>query len=223
MKKATKRRLTFLAGFAVYFGSLWYFWETPAVYPLKVFVVLLHEVSHALAILATGGVVDAITLDPAQGGATYGRGGSPILSLSAGYLGSLLWGALLIVLARASRVRPGWVVGVVGVAVGVLTLLYVQGIFGVVFGLLFGTTLLVAARELPVLWNRRLLLVLGLTSCLYAILDIKGDVLDRPHLPSDAAMLADITGIPAVVWGVLWIVLALGVSGMLFRWAWRKA
>lgn len=223
MKKATKRKLAFLAGFAVYFAGIWYLWYTPAVYPLKIFVVLLHEVSHGAALLATGGVVDAITLDPYQGGVTYGRGGSRILTLSAGYLGSLLWGTLLVVLSHARRVSPTWIVATVGGAVAALTLVYVRNLFGLGFGLLFGLGLVLAARSLPELWNRRVLLILGLTSCLYAILDIKSDVLDRPGLQSDAAMLAEVTGVPTVVWGVLWIAVALGVSTALFRWAYRRA
>jgi hypothetical protein len=71
--------------------------------------------------------------------------------------------------------------------------------------------------------NRAILVVLGLTSCLYAILDIKSDVLDRPHLPSDAHMLAELTGVPTVAWGVIWIGLALFVSGWLFRRAYQNA
>ena len=55
MKAHTKRKITFLFGFAVYFSTIWYLWDTPAVYPLKVFVVLLHEISHAIVAVATGG------------------------------------------------------------------------------------------------------------------------------------------------------------------------
>jgi len=223
MKSSTKRRLSFLAGFALYFGVIWYFWETAALYPLKIFVVLLHEVSHALAILATGGVVESITLDPNQGGLTTGRGGSRILSLSAGYLGSLFWGVALVLLGYSKRVRPAWVVTALGVVVAILTLMYVRSGFGLLFGFAFGAALLAAGRWLGERWNRRLLLVLGLTSCLYAILDIKSDILDRPELPSDAAMLAEVTGIPTAVWGILWITVAIGVSALLFRWAFRRA
>ena len=223
MKAVTRRRLQFLIGFSVYFGVLWFFWDTVVVYPLKIFVVLLHEVSHAAALLATGGVVDRITLDPYQGGATFGAGGSPFWVLSAGYLGSLAWGAILVAAGHAKKLRSGLVVGLVGSIVVALTLIYVRNPFGLGFGLLFGSVLLVASGRLPALWNARLLMVLGFTSCLYAVLDIKSDVLDRPGLPSDAAMLAEITGVPTLVWGTLWIGLAVVVCVALFRWAWRRA
>ena len=101
MNDVTRRRLIFLGGFALYFGALWFMWDTPVVYPLKIFVVLLHEVSHAVAAVATGGHVDRIVLDPYQGGAAYVTGGNAFITLSAGYLGSLAWGVLLILAAQA--------------------------------------------------------------------------------------------------------------------------
>ena len=211
----------FVGGFTVYFSLLWTFWYTPLVYPLKIFVVLLHELSHALAIWATGGSVDRIVLDPRQGGATWGTGGSAFVALSAGYLGSLLWGTALVAAARWKKVPAGLVTGVAGLLVLALTALYVRNDFGIVFGAVFGLALLVSTWYLPDLWNRRLVLVLGMTSCLYAVLDIKSDVLDRPYLPSDAAMLTEATGIPTVFWGMLWIGVALVVCTRLVRWAWR--
>jgi hypothetical protein len=223
MRPVTRRRLAFLAGFALYFGALWYLWETPFVYPLKIFVVLLHEWSHAVALIATGGTLDRITLDSYQGGATYGRGGIAFVTLSAGYLGSLGWGALMVRGARARRVRPDLVNGLIAGAVLALTLLYVRSVFGLVFGILFGASLMLASRHFDALWNRRVLLTLGLTSCLYAVLDIKSDVLDRPELRSDARMLAELTGVPTMAWGILWITLALLVSFLLFRQAYREA
>ena len=223
MPQSSHRKLRFLAGFAVYFGALWFLWDTPVVYPLKVFVVMLHEVSHAVAALATGGSVSHITLDPNQGGATYTLGGSAFLTLSAGYLGSLGWGALMVEAARAKRIRTDFVNGVIGGMVLVLTLFFIRGGFGMAFGALFGLALMVLGWKASVDLNRSALLTLGMTSSLYAILDIKSDVLDRPNLESDAHMLADLTGVPTVAWGVLWIGIALAVTFLLFRRAYRKA
>ena len=223
MNPQTKRRLVFLAGFALYFGAIWFAWDTPIVYPLKVFVVLLHEISHGIAALATGGTIQAIELDPAQGGVCYCPGGNAFLTLSAGYLGSLGWGALLLMGARAGARPSRWIVGAVGLMVVVLTLLYVRNSFGFGFGLLFGLALFASAAKLPARANRVLLTTLGLTSCLYAILDIKSDIIDRPELQSDARMLAEMTGVPTMVWGFLWIGIAVTVALMLFRKAFREA
>ena len=223
MTDTTRRKVRFLAGFAVYFGALWFLWDTPVVYPLKIFVVLLHEVSHALAAVATGGALERIVLDPNQGGATYTLGGSRFVTLSAGYLGSLAWGAAMTEAARARRIPSHLVNGFVGGLVVVLTVLYVRSTFGIAFGIAFGVGLMAVAGKLSAVANRGLLLTLGLTSSLYAILDIKSDILDRPLLRSDAFMLAELTGVHTMVWGVLWIVLALGVTALLFRRAYRQA
>ncbi len=72
--------------------------------------------------------------------------------------------------------------------------------------------------------NRHLLLTLGLTSALYAILDIKSDVLDRPELASDAHMLAELTGVgTTTMWGVLWITIAIAFSTWLMMRAFEEA
>lgn len=223
MNDVTRRRLIFLGGFGLYFGALWFLWDTPVVYPLKIFVVLLHEVSHAVAAVATGGHVDRIVLDPNQGGAAYVAGGNAFITLSAGYLGSLAWGVLLILAAQADWVRTRILTGLVGAMVILLTVFYVRSAFGVVFGLAFGAAMLLVARKLSEGTNRMIVLVLGLTSALYAILDIKSDILDRPHLRSDAAMLSEITGIPTMVYGVVWIAIAVGVSAWLFQRAFKRA
>jgi len=223
MTAHTKGKIRFLVGFAAYFGVIWALWDTPAVYPLKVFVVLLHEVSHAMMAVATGGTIDKIVLDPNQGGACYCPGGNAFLTLSAGYLGSLAWGGLLVSAGQMKRINSRWVTGAVGLLVVGLTLAYVRSQFGFWFGLAFGSVLVVGAVRLSVAINKGILLTLGLTSCLYAILDIKSDVIDRPELRSDAAMLGDLTGIHTMVWGSLWIVIAVLVSAWLFQWSYRRA
>lgn len=223
MTPSARRRLHFIVGFSLYFIAVWYLWYTPVIYPLKIFVVLLHEVSHAVALLATGGIVDHIALDPREGGVTVGAGGWRLVTLSSGYLGSVAFGALLVKGAQWRRLAPGTLLSFVGLAVVLLTVLYIRNPFGLTFGLAFGGVLLVAGRRFPPVWSRRFTMALGLTSVLYAILDIKSDILDRPHLQSDARMLAELTGIPTVVWGVLWIALALIAAAFLIRSAYRNA
>ena len=223
MRPATRRRLRFLAGFSAYFAALWLLWDTLLVYPLKVFVVFLHEISHGIVAVATGGAIHQITLSPLLGGACHCPGGNAFLTLSAGYLGSLFWGGVILEAGRRAGRRADRVVHLVGGAMVVITLLFVRGAFGLVFGILFGAALLLAARSMSNDANRTLLNVLGLTSCLYAVLDIKADILDRPLLESDAAMLGDLTGVPTLVWGVLWITIAVVVSGRLFVRAYRAS
>ena len=204
----SRAKIEFILGYTLFFIALWLLWNTPVVYPLKIFVVLLHESSHAAVAVATGGTIDRIELNPLQGGACYCPGGNAFLTLSAGYLGSFLWGAAMFTAARARRVRADWVTGFIGVLVVALSLLYVRTRFGIVFGVLFGAAMVWIARKATRSLNRTLLLALGLTSALYAVLDIKSDILDRSYLESDARMLAEQTHIPTIVWGLIWITIA---------------
>ena len=218
-----KTKVRFVAGFMAFFAALWFLWDTWIVTPLKLFVVLLHEISHGLAAVATGGAIEKIVVTSDLGGACYCGGGDAFLTLSAGYLGSLLWGAALVLVAARLGRRSSWVTGGIGVFIGLVTVLYVRNPFGLFFGLGFGAALIAAARYLSPAVNGRVLWALGLTSCLYAVLDIKSDILDRPELRSDARMLAEMTGVPTVVWGGLWIAAALFVCWMLLRKLLRQA
>jgi hypothetical protein len=223
MEEISKRRFQFLAGFTVYFVALWFLWNTPIVYPLKIFVVLLHEISHGIASIGTGGAIRRIVISPNQGGLCECGGGNAFLTLSAGYLGSLVWGAAILTAARGRGKLPQIATIVIGVLVVAVTVLYVRNGFGILFGVVFGAGLVMAGRYLPVNGTASLLTALGLTSCLYAILDIKSDILDRPYVESDAHMLAQLTGIPTLVWGLLWIAIALVFSAWFFRWSYREA
>ena len=104
-----------------------------------------------------------------------------------------------------------------------LTLFYVRSMFGILFGVAFGIGLMAVAGKLSAALNRGVLLTLGLTSSLYAILDIKSDILDRPELRSDAFMLAELTGIPTQAWGLMWIAIALAATALFVRRAYLKA
>ncbi|MFW6330613.1 MAG: M50 family metallopeptidase [Gemmatimonadota bacterium] len=222
MKTKTKRQTALVAGLVAWLVAVWLLWWSPVIYPLKLFVVLLHEASHAGMALATGGHVQRIVLAPDQGGVCYCPGGNAFLVLSAGYLGSLFWGGVILMLARARRPAPRNTTTLIGVAVLLLTALYVRNTFGVLFGALFGAAL-VALRSAGRTAHVLVLTALGLTSALYALLDIKSDILDRPYLRSDARMLAEMTGVPTVVWGFVWIGLGLAVSWWLFRRALQRA
>src|SRR5271170_495087 len=69
--------------------------------PVGIFVTTLHEMSHALVCIATGGTVSGLTIVPdssGHGGVTLCKGGNPFLYVQAGYLGTAFWGCLFIIL-----------------------------------------------------------------------------------------------------------------------------
>jgi len=192
------------------------FWGTFVVYPFRLFVVFLHEISHGLAAVATGGAIVSIGLSFDEGGVCRTRGGWPFLILNAGYLGSLLWGALFLLLGgRRARARSA--VGVVGLFTLAVTLVYVRTWFGFLYGLATGLVLLAVATKLKPAVSETLLAAIGATSVLYAIWDIASDVLVRNSGESDAAALARLTGVPAILWGVAWAAVSIAVLVSVLR------
>lgn len=218
MRKRTQRRVEFVLGFGAYFLAIWLLWPTPAIYPLKLFVVLLHEIGHGLAAIGTGGSIDRIAITPDQGGVCYCMGGNALATLSAGYLGSLAFGIGMLEAARRGPRASRLALGFLGALVLMIAALYVRTAFSLAVAGVAGALLLVAAARLGHGARTLVLTFLGLTSALYALLDIRSDVLQRPHLESDAAMLADLTGVPTVVWGLLWT----GIAAAALIWTLRR-
>jgi hypothetical protein len=216
-RTASARKTTALALATALFAYL--LWDTPVVYPLKIFVVFLHEISHGLAAVATGGSIERIELSANEGGVCWTRGGSRFLTASAGYLGSMAWGALLLVAGARTRFDRA-LVGLVGVFVIAVTLLYVRSAFGLVYGIGAGGVLIAVAAALPPGVSDMLLRVIGTVSCLYAPWDIASDLLLRDVPGSDAHTIAGITGIPAVFWGSMWAIMA--AAGAIGALAWSS-
>jgi len=211
--KTPPRRLLLPLGLA---AAALLLWDTFVVYPFRLFVVFLHEISHGLAAVATGGRIVSIGLSFDEGGVCLTRGGWPFLILNAGYLGSLLWGAAFLLLG-GRRTRARSVVGVVGAFTLAVTLVYVRTWFGFVYGLAAGLVLVAVASRLKPAVSELLLAAIGATSVLYAVWDVASDVLFRHSGQSDAAALARLTGVPAVAWGVLWVIASVAVLVSVLR------
>ena len=192
-------------------------WETQWIYPLKLVVVLLHEISHAIAAVATGGRVIEIQVLQGEAGHCVTQGGNGPLIYSAGYLGSLAFGVVLLLLATRVRAEQpaSALLGLLMLGVAVVLIPWEANRFGKTFGVLTGA-LLVALAVLPAVWSATAVRVVAVTSCLYAIVDVKSDVLDRPGVDSDAVRLAAVTDISATTWGVLWIGISLAVTSAAF-------
>jgi hypothetical protein len=207
------RILLALAGMLVLIILLWNTWF---IYPLRLLVVFFHELSHGLMALITGGRIDHIELMALEGGLCVCVGGIQPLIMSAGYLGSLLWGGVILLLATHTR-WDNKVCLALGMLLLLVALLWVRPVIS--FGFLF--TILVSAGLILIGWkldndiNDFVLKVIGLTSILYVPMDIFSDTLARPYLPSDARMLAELTHVPTMLWGLLWLTIACA-SGAYF-------
>jgi hypothetical protein len=193
-------------------------WRTPLVFPLKILVIFLHEFSHGLAAVATGGSIEAISLSMQEGGHAITLGGNGFIILSAGYLGSLLLGVILLLIALKTHADRA-ALGVFGAITLLVTALYIRDSFALIFCTSTGLAMLATAYFLNRPINDLVLRVIGLTSMIYVPFDIFDDTIARSGLRSDAYMLAEQFGGPTVFWGGLWLAISLAVIAFSVRHA----
>jgi hypothetical protein len=186
-----------LLALSVFFAWSWSaFWLAP----LRLLVVLFHELGHALAVWVSGGEVVRMVLDVHGGGRTEFTGGWPLLVLNAGYLGSLFAG--LVLLWSADRAPRAALVALGLTLVGCAA--YMPFSLGLVFTGIMGFLTIGLGWSAPVVgcaWGLR---GIGVFSVAYALVDARDDA-----GLGDAAMLAQRTGVPSVVWTTGWIVCGL--------------
>ncbi|MCB1358884.1 MAG: M50 family metallopeptidase [Maritimibacter sp.] len=179
-------------------------WRTPVALPLKLLVVLFHELSHGAAAVLTGGRIESLTLTPDQGGLAITRGGSRFAVLTAGYLGSLAIGLALFAVALRST-ADRLVLGALGAVLLVVAVLYIRDGFALVFCLAGGGLMLAGARFLPRVGADLVLRAIGLASMIYVPWDILSDTILRAGERSDARLMAEEIGGATVIWGGLWL------------------
>lgn len=196
------------------------FWGTWLTWPVQLLVVFVHECGHALAAVLTGGEVRGLTIDAGGlSGRTATRGGFPFLILQSGYLASAIFGAALVTAAaRPATARNTLLVLAVTIAGGALA--FARPLLGVtlLFALALAALFTWASRKAPDAVVRWGLVYVAAVSALYALLDIREDLL-RSGGPArtDATLLAARTGIPAILWGVLWASIAVAMMWTALR------
>jgi hypothetical protein len=205
-------------------------------YPFHIFVTFIHEGGHALAALVTGHSVESLSVATDGSGLTVssGQGGlfSRMFIASAGYLGAMTFGALLLVLIRRATAARIVLLSSAGLIFG-LTMIFglikpfysMTGLWGVPFTLLAGSVISVALVLIARFASARVatffVSFLAVQCVLNALFDLKTVLFLSspfgPSVPTDAANMAQATGIPALLWASLWIILAFGILWFAMR------
>jgi hypothetical protein len=204
-------------------------------YPFRIFVTFIHEGGHAIAALLTGNSVGSLSVAMNASGETYTtRGGlvSQTLVASAGYIGSMAYGGLLLVLirkaiaARIVLIGSAVVIFSLTLIYGFLTPIFYSGVLsGIPFTVIAGTSLSVGLVALAKFASARLatfsVCFLAVQCVLNALSDLKTVFFlsspFAPSVPTDAVNMANSTGIPAFIWAVIWIALALVILALAMR------
>jgi len=196
-------------------------WHYPVLDPLKILVVFFHETSHALASLLTGGTVLEMVVETNKGGHVLSSGGNRFIVASAGYLGSLLWGILIYIAASLSKYDKG-IMGLLGLILLVVTVVFMRNGAGLIFGIVMGSLMSAGAYFLSHAINDILLRIIGISSMLYVPLDIYDDTIRRAgSVKSDATTIAETIGGTTMLWGILWGLISIVTIALCLLWTVR--
>jgi len=206
-------------------------------YPFRIFVTFIHEGGHAIAALVTGNSVQSLSVAMNGSGETYTTQGglfSQMLVSSAGYIGAMTYGALLLVLIRRSVAARLVLVGSAAVVFALTTIFGVvkpvmagtwgslSGLpFTLLAGVLISVGLFAVARFASARVATFLVSFLAVQCVLNALLDLKTVFfLSSPFaatVPTDAVNMYNATGVPAIVWSIVWISLSVLILAVTVR------
>lgn len=190
-------------------------------YPFRLFVTFMHEGGHALATVLTGNTVLNLTVRPDGSGVVNSLLSDSLFTnlivSSAGYLGAMLYGALLLVLIRRSTAARYVLTGSAAFIL-VMTLGYGWNPFTLASGITLAALLLLTAKFASRRVASFLVSFLAVQCVLNAIFDLKTVFfMSSPFSSgthSDAVNMANATGIPAIFWTLVWIIAAFLILRM---------
>lgn len=227
-----KPQMTLLLTATAISVALWFIaWYMPIVgyivYPLQLFATFIHESSHALMALITGNSVMSLTVSPDTSGMVWSQAPwfSSMLISSAGYLGATAFGTLLLIWMRfgySSRIAlyiSSGLVGVMTVVFGFIApfwnllanVTFGSVVFTVFSGAVLSAGLFAIAKFANTKWVNFALAFLAVQCLLNAFFSLKDlfFISATGSQQTDAANMAAATGIPAILWVVVWIAVSV--------------
>lgn len=191
-------------------------WDSQIIYPVKIFVVLLHEISHAIAAIVSGGSVEKIFLDVHLAGSTITKGGNQILIAVSGYIGSLIIGSLIFISADSKNFNK-WLTTILAIIIFLVAVNLVQDSLLIFFSILIALVFFFLPRYANDKIAKIFFMFIGLTSCFYIVADIKQDLLTTTLRETDTQILEYLTGIPALAIGFFLFLLSILIVGISIR------
>ncbi|WKZ68308.1 MAG: M50 family metallopeptidase [Melioribacteraceae bacterium] len=204
---------------SIIFGILlisFFAWNTFVLFPIKIFVVLLHEMSHGIVAVFTGGKIISIEVTEYLGGITTTEGGNIILIASSGYLGSIAIGTLLFYSSFDKKLSIWFTTGL-AILLLIFTANFLIGTVSQITAMLAAIILIISPRYFNAIANQILLQAIGLVSVFYVLIDMKEDLLSGSTYKTDSNLLESLTTIPSTFIALFWMSISIIVIYFLVR------
>ena len=205
-------------------------WNTPIaatlLLPVSYIVTMIHELSHAIACIATGGQVSGLKIVSdglGHGGLTFCSGGNPWIYTPAGYIGTTLVGCILLFFSQFKLIAR-ILLFLIGVSVILAALflssqsifapgMLIQAIQSIIVELIMGGAFIFSSIKL----NDKMANLLLMFLCIQIILNSFTDLtvlfqistFTNTNTFSDATNMAKISGISPAFWSIIWALISI--------------
>lgn len=198
-----------------------FMWDSILFFPIKLLVVILHEISHGIIAIITGGKILALEINFNLGGKCITEDGNQFLIAFAGYPGSFLFGAALFFSTYKPKLKI-FILSIIAVIIFLFAVNTMNNTLLSFLSILIAFSIFAINKFIPEPIANFIFRVIGLISCVYVIYDIKEDVFNNKNYLSDASLISEITGLSSTFWGLLWIFISLIGIILLVTFSFRK-
>jgi len=178
--------------------------------PFKWLESYFHEISHGLAALVTGGSIVKIQLFPNGAGLCTTRGGMNFLISFMGYAGAALWGMGIYFVASMHQRIAQILSGIIALLLVTTLVFWARDILTFI---IIAVLLAVVLLKFKYSKLSYLQLSLQITGALILLNSVKSPwyLVDGRNI-GDGAALSQLTGIPELLWVIVWF--SIGISGI---------
>ena len=190
-------------------------------YPFKLFFTMIHELGHVFATRLSRGEVLGFFVFANDSGIAFRRGGDHLLIGPAGYLGTTIFSAALILLGGLPDVAP-YTLLALGITLILAVLLYgSRSLLTLIVGLFFGSGFIGIAWFTQLLWSVFMVNLLALQGSFIAIRHLS-QLARNLSGSDDASKMAQQFGCAPIFWVRSWQLLSLSILGTAFWFAWLR-
>jgi hypothetical protein len=196
-------------------------------YPFELFSTMIHELGHVMAAILTGGKIESFFIREDGSGLTTSKGADEWFLNQAGYVGTSLFSAMLMVLSGFPAYAP-YALGFLGLGLIVLALGFSwRYCLTVVIAIIFGSIFIGVALRAPLGWSVFLLNLIAIQLGILALSSLinLGQFVKRGsqgEVKDDATQMSENFGCSPIFWARLWLLLSAGALAGAFWFTWLR-
>jgi hypothetical protein len=223
MKKLNKKNKQYLELIVIVILTIFsiVLWNTIVIYPIKLFTVLLHEISHGIAAILTGGKIVVLEINQDLSGQCTIDGGYHLIIASSGYIGSLIFGLLFIYSAYNLKKSKWFILFTISILL-FFPILYSTNLLIKFFSFGIAILLLLVTYKFNNSLKKYFFIFLGMVSSFYVLIDIKNDLLTSSTLNSDAVIISNLISINPIFVGMTWFSISIVSIVFILRYGIKK-